>query len=94
MYLKRTRKELGDIAKDPLIGIELGCKGDDMCLWYAVIQGLEDSPYEGGKFSVNIKLPEDYPFKPPKIEMVTKILHPNVSKEGDLCCCNIEILRD
>ena len=38
-----------------------------------------DTPYEGGKFLVDIIIPPDYPFKPPKMKFDTKIWHPNIS---------------
>lgn len=32
------------------------------------IAGPPDTPYEGGKFILEIKVPETYPFNPPKVK--------------------------
>lgn len=42
---------------------------------------------QGGKFTLDISLPKEYPFKPPVISFKTKIYHPNVSNDdkGSMC---------
>jgi ubiquitin-protein ligase len=55
------------------------------------MKGPKDTPFEDGIFKLSIYLPEDYPFKAPKIKFITKMYHPNISEEGTIC---IDILKD
>ncbi len=34
--------------------------------------------FVGGKFKLELFLPEDYPMAPPKVRFLTKIYHPNI----------------
>jgi len=49
----------------------------------------KDTPYEGGIFHVDIVIPPDYPFKPPKMKFDTKIWHPNISSQTGAICLDI-----
>jgi len=45
-------------------------------LWRGFIFGA--GLYEGGVFVLEIDIPREYPFKPPKVKMLTKVFHANV----------------
>ncbi|XP_017137962.1 ubiquitin-conjugating enzyme E2-22 kDa-like [Drosophila miranda] len=50
------------------------------------ISGPPNTPYEGGKYTLEIKVPEEYPDSPPKVRFMTLIWHPNVSfVTGTIC---------
>ena len=54
--------------------------------WKGRIKGPVNSCYEGGIFEINIIIPDDYPFSPPKIKFDTTIYHPNISYiTGEIC---------
>ena len=48
-----------------------------------------DTCYTGGIFIVDIVIPADYPFKPPKMKFDTKIWHPNISSQTGAICLDI-----
>jgi ubiquitin-conjugating enzyme E2 D/E len=87
---RRIQKEIEDLSKDPPSNCTAGPIEDNIYLWEAMIFGPEDSPYNGGIFKLRIQFPADYPFKPPSINFVTKIYHPNINSAGIIC---LDILK-
>ena len=51
----------------------------------ASIEGPKNSPYAEGKFDLAITVPKSYPFTPPHVRFITKIYHPNVYTNGNIC---------
>ena len=45
--------------------------------WECLIQGPEDTPYDGGLFAATLSFPQDYPLSPPKLKFTSNIFHPN-----------------
>ncbi|XP_052128345.1 ubiquitin-conjugating enzyme E2 T-like [Frankliniella occidentalis] len=67
-----------------------GENGPNLMNWRGAIEGPVGSSYEGGLFNLDIIIPDDYPLSPPKVTMLTKIYHPNISSSGYIC---ISILK-
>uniref|UniRef100_A0A1Q3G1V9 E2 NEDD8-conjugating enzyme n=1 Tax=Culex tarsalis TaxID=7177 RepID=A0A1Q3G1V9_CULTA len=45
----------------------------------------EDSFWQGGRFKFSVQVPEEYNMAPPKVKCLTKLWHPNINVEGDIC---------
>lgn len=48
-------------------------------------RALAGTPYAGGFFRVKVVLGKDFPQTPPKAFFLTKIFHPNVAPNGEIC---------
>jgi len=69
--------------------VEARTVSDNIRHWKGTIFGPKDTCYEGGTFIVDIEIPSDYPFKPPKMKFDTKVWHPNVSSQTGAICLDI-----
>lgn len=47
--------------------------------------------WKGGKFDFVFSIPDEWPHQRPSVKMITKIWHPNISEDGNVC---LNILRD
>ncbi|KAJ6263949.1 Ubiquitin-conjugating enzyme [Drechslerella dactyloides] len=83
---RRINKEMDDLRKDALSGMKAEPVNDDISHLRGVFKGPPGTPYEGGEFTVDIKIPAEYPFKPPQMRFETKVWHPNVSSQTGAIC--------
>mmetsp|Transcript_36404 Transcript_36404/g.48038 ORF Transcript_36404/g.48038 Transcript_36404/m.48038 type:complete len:196 (+) Transcript_36404:44-631(+) len=90
--LARVRKELAECDRDTTSGVGAAPKGDSLTELTGTITGPDSTPYEGGHFVIDIEIPQQYPFEPPKMRFVTKIWHPNISSQTGAIC--LDILKD
>mmetsp|Transcript_52578 Transcript_52578/g.103757 ORF Transcript_52578/g.103757 Transcript_52578/m.103757 type:complete len:197 (-) Transcript_52578:128-718(-) len=88
----RIKKEIEDLKNDKASGISVVSDPFNAKHLTGTLKGPDDTPYAGGTFDVDIVIPEDYPFSPPKMKFVTKVWHPNVSSVTGAIC--LDILKD
>jgi len=81
---RRMMKEIQDLMKDPLDNISFEYDEKDITDLNFYLIGTAGTPYEGGFFQVKVKIPYDYPFKPPKVNFITRIFHLNINSQGAL----------
>lgn len=88
----RLTKELAEVGKDDTSGVKAAAvAAGNLRHLQGTIQGPSGSPYEGGVFVVDIVIPGNYPFEPPKMKFITKIWHPNISSQTGAICLVREI---
>ncbi|KAH7882697.1 ubiquitin-conjugating enzyme/RWD-like protein [Phlebopus sp. FC_14] len=60
-------------------------------VWNAVIFGPSDTPFEDGTFKLLLTFDESYPNKPPNVKFLSRMFHPNVYANGEIC---LDILQN
>ena len=80
----RLKKEYDELRKNPPENCSAGPVNDNFYEWTGQIIGPANTPYSGGIFKLQINYPSNYPFKPPKINFITKVYHPNIDSKGNI----------
>lgn len=80
---RRILKELSDIQQDKDNSGVLATPVDASNLTHlkGTFPGPPDTPYAGGTYTVDIQIPDMYPFKSPVMKFDTKMWHPNISSQ-------------
>jgi ubiquitin-conjugating enzyme (huntingtin interacting protein 2) len=80
---RRIAKEIADLHQDTLSNISANPvgDGDDLTHLKGSFKGPPGTPYEGGTYSIDVRIPGEYPFRPPTMRFDTKVWHPNVSSQ-------------
>jgi len=90
--LRRVQKEILDCKNDKVSKIAIDLIDDSPFHLKGSFDGPEGTPYEGGRYEVDIQIPTSYPFQPVKMKFLTKIYHPNISSASGAIC--LDILKD
>ncbi|PIO62741.1 ubiquitin--protein ligase, partial [Teladorsagia circumcincta] len=83
--LRALAMELKNIESQPLEGFTISASDDNLFVWTVGIYGPPNTLYQGGYFKAVIRFPPNYPYSPPSMKFLTKVWHPNVYENGDLC---------
>ncbi|KAA1117753.1 Ubiquitin-conjugating enzyme E2 2 [Puccinia graminis f. sp. tritici] len=88
---RRLIRDFKRLSSDPPGGISGAPCPDNIMIWNAVIFGPADTPFEDGTFRLILTFDESYPNKPPTVKFLSKMFHPNVYANGELC---LDILQN
>ena len=89
--LRRLTREVVKLQKSPPDGIGIEVGEEDILDVNRWIQGPAGTPYADGFFKVNFQfVGTDFPSGPPKCLMRTKIFHPNIHANGEICVSTLK----
>ncbi|CAH1732579.1 unnamed protein product [Aphis gossypii] len=68
---RRLKQDYLRLKNDPVPHLIAEPNPSNILEWYYVVSGPDDSPYAGGHYLGRLVFPEEFPFKPPSIYMIT-----------------------
>lgn len=83
--IRQIVKEIHQLSDEPPEGVKVLLNEADVTDIQALIEGPAGTPYCNGVFRVKLSLSKEFPQQPPKAHFLTKIFHPNVSANGEIC---------
>ncbi|KAI0003268.1 UBC-like protein [Russula compacta] len=69
--VKRIMQEARELANDPSTEYSAAPLEDDIFEWHCTLRGPAGTDFEGGLYHFRIRLPAEYPFRPPSIMLLT-----------------------
>ncbi|XP_003744401.1 ubiquitin-conjugating enzyme E2 R2 [Galendromus occidentalis] len=83
---KCLQKELKKLMDEGAEGFTVKLLSEENIFeWEVGIFGPPQTLYEGGYFKLLMRFPANYPFSPPTVSFLTRMWHPNVYENGEIC---------
>lgn len=86
--LKAVARELHSLIREDIHGIRVQYDDSNLTEITAIVEGPDDTPFEGGIFKIKLSISKEYPSLPPKGHFMTKVFHPNVNPDSGEICVN------
>jgi len=83
-------KEVQEMEENLPAGCKVKFEDPDAFHDFKLFISPDDGIYKGGTFNFHIKVPLEYNLSPPTVHCLTKLWHPNINQDGDVC---LSILR-
>lgn len=86
----RLQKDLSDLTLPSNMSISFP-EGKDKLMHFHITIMPDEGIYKNGRFIFEFTVPLGYPYDAPKVKCRTKVYHPNLDLEGNVC---LNILRE
>jgi len=87
--LRYITRHIDDCKNDKAANLQIELIDNSPFHLKGTFQGPEGTPYEGGRFDVDIVVPETFAFHPFKVKFITRVYHPNISSTSGTICLDI-----
>ena len=91
LHMQRDIPEVKSNQILPQAKYEPGKDSNDIMNFFIEYTPEKDSIWSGGKYKFSFHVPDTFPNDPPKVLCHTKIYHPNIDFQGNVC---LNILKD
>ena len=79
----RLKNEFNNLLNEPVCNSTILLENEENLFnWIVIMQGPDNTAYEGGIFKLQFKFPDNYPFKAPEVKFLTTIYHPNIKLDN------------
>ena len=86
------KKDMSELTSIHGVAIDLSTGPDASPLNFTITVSPDEGAYRTGKFVFDVRVSATgYPHEPPKVKCATKVFHPNIDVEGNVC---LNILRE
>uniref|UniRef100_A0A0K0FB75 Ubiquitin-conjugating enzyme E2 1 (inferred by orthology to a C. elegans protein) n=2 Tax=Strongyloides TaxID=6247 RepID=A0A0K0FB75_STRVS len=82
---RRLMMDYKNIKNDPPPGIEARPNPENISEWDCIILGPIGTIFEDGVYRLKMEFKDEYPINPPVLRFITKMFHPNIYVNGDIC---------
>lgn len=86
----RLQKDISELKLDKTTAINFP-EGKDKLLHFEITISPDEGIYRNGAFMFDFNVPTSYPHDAPKVKCKTKVYHPNIDPDGNVC---LNILRE
>jgi len=87
----RVQKDMQELDLEDVPGTRLQYPDPDDIMHFYLFITPNEGLWDAATYQFEITIPNDYPYKPPKVLCKTMIYHPNIDWEGHVC---LNILRE
>lgn len=84
---RRLMKDIKRMRTDPPEGLMLDDDpvNGNIFFWHAALFGPDDTLWADLTAKLSLEFSEEYPNKPPTVKFMTKMYHPNIYADGQIC---------